>query len=813
MDNLVADARLAFRQLVKNPSFTAVVVITLAIGIGLNAAVFSTVDALLLRPLPGTRSPEELVQVYRSWRGGWEYGSNSIPHFDDIRARSGEVFSGVATFGLQYLNVSASDRPRRVMGSMVSANYFSVLGVGAARGRVFTPDEDVGRGAHPVVVLSHAGWSGLFNSDPGVVGRKMMLNGRTYTVVGVTPPEFKGSLPVLTPTLWVPLMQLADIQPGQEGLLDNRSSNSMFVTARLRPGVDLAMASDRMAALMAQLRAEYPGEYERNTITLVPQSRSGIHPMFKDAQVGLSAVVMAVVGLLLLIACANVANIFLARAHGRGREMAIRLSVGAGRADLVRQLMVESLVFAGAAGLAGLAVAVWAMGLANRIVIPVDMDFSADLRLSPGVLLFTLGATAATGLLFGLAPALQATRPAMVPALKGETAAGGSRSRMSRGLVVAQTALSIVLLVCAGLFLRNLRAATQVDKGFVSDNLFVAEVDPGLQGYSRARSEDFFRRLTERVAAAPGVRAVGLGDRMPLGIGSSDWGIQVPGYTPAPGEYMGVQYNRVALGYFAALRIPIVRGRDFSARDDSSAPPVLVVNQAFVARFFRGGEALGRTVRVSGRDYTVVGVVPTGKYSRLGEPPTPFMYWAVAQNWTSGMTVFVRTAGDPAAAAATLRSEVAALDPDLPLANARTMNSHLGLALLPARLSGWALGVFGLLALGLASVGIYGVVAYSVAQRTREIGVRMALGASTSDAVTLVMRQGLAPVLLGTGIGLAGALAASRLIRSVLYGGSALDPVTFVAVPLVLVGVAMLATWIPARRAAAVDPVLALRQE
>jgi predicted permease len=813
MSRLLADLKQARRQLVKSPLFTAVVVGTLAIGIGLNTAVFSTVDALLLRPLPGVRSPEELVQAYRTYQGGHQFGSNSIPHFNSLRERSGHVFSGVATFGLDYLSLSASDRPRRVMGSMVSANYFSVLGVGAARGRVFTPDEDVGRGAHPVVVLSDAGWKGLFAGDPNVVGRSIVLNGKSYTVVGVTPPEFKGALPVLTPTLWVPLMQLADVRPGDGALFDSRGRNNLFVIARLRAGVDIALARDRMTALMAELRSEYPDSYKNSGVNLVLQSRTGIHPMFKDAQVGLSAVVMAVVGILLLIACANVANIFLARARTRDREMAIRLSVGAGRGDLVRQLLTESFVFAVAAGLAGLAVALWAMGLANRIVVPTDMDFGADLRLSPSILVFTLGVTAATGLLFGLVPALQATRPALVPALKGEAPAGASRSRVSWGLVVAQTALSIILLVCAGLFLRNLKAAASVDKGFVSDNLYIAEVDPELQGYSRARSEDFYRRLIERLRSAPGVRAVGLGDRAPLSLGSSDRSVEIAGYTPGPNEFMSIQFSTVAPGYFEALGIPIVRGRGFTAQDDSAAPGALVVNQAFVARYSRGQEMLGRTVRFGGRDHAVIGVVPTGKYLRLGEDPTPFMYQAQAQHWNSGMTFFVRTAGEPTAVAATLRSEVAALDPNLPLSNARAMNSHLGIALLPSRLVGGVLGIFGLLALGLAAVGIYGVVAYTVAQRTREIGIRMALGADALDAVLLVMRQGLAPVALGTGLGLVGALAASRLLRSVLYGGSALDPVTFVAVPLVLVGVAVLATWIPARRAAGVNPVLALRQE
>ena len=814
MGRLANDLKLARRLLVKSPAFTAVVVVTLALGIGLNTAVFSAVDAMLLRPLPGVRSPDELVQVFRSHRGGDRYRASSIPHFNDLRERSRDVFSGVAAWSLEYLSLSTSERPQRVLGTMVSANYFSVLGVGAARGRVFTPDEDVGRGAHPVVVLSDAGWRGLFAGDPGVVGRAVVLNGRSYTVVGVTPPAFKGMAPAVAPALWIPLMQLGHVRPGYDGAFDERDNSFVSVVARLRSGVGLGLANDRMAALIAQLGTEHPDYYRDSGINLVPQSKAGnIHPGFRDAQLGLSAVVMAVVGVLLLIACANVANLFLARARGRDREMAVRLSLGAGRGAIARQLLTESLAFAGAAGLAGLAVAWWAIGLVNRVSLPMEVDFRPDLRLSPLVLVFTMLVTVGTGLVFGLIPAFQATRPSLVPALKGEAPAGGPRSRMSRGLVVAQSALSILLLVCAGLFLRSLKAATSIDTGFVSDNLFVAELDPGMQGYARARSEAFYRALAERLAATPSVRAVGLGRHMPMGFSGSAEDVVVPGYAPRPHEDLFMSYNTVSPGYFEAMGIPIVRGRGFTARDDSAAPPALVVNQRFSERFWPGQDALGRTVRMGGRDHTVIGVVPTGKYFSLGEEPTPFMYVAQAQHWRAGMAIFVRTAGAPSAIAATLRSEVAALDPNLPLSNARTMNSHLGIALLPSRLSGAALGVFGLLALGLASVGIYGVVAYSVAQRTREIGIRMALGAAASDAVLLVMRQGLAPVLVGTALGLAGALAVSRLIRSLLYGGSALDPVTFAAVPLVLVGVAMLATWIPARRAAAVDPVLALRQE
>jgi putative ABC transport system permease protein len=812
MSRLLNDLRLARRLLVKSPLFTTIVVVTLALGIGLNTAVFSAIDALLLRPLPGVRDAGELVQLYRSYRDGMAYGSNSIPHVTELRNRSKEAFAGVAGWTFVPLNISTSGRPQRALAEMVTANYFNVLGVSAARGRTFVADEDVGRGAHPVAVLSDAAWRSLFGGDADVVGKPVTVNGQKYTVIGVAPAGFKGTMPIVTPVMWVPLMQLATLRPGSAKDFDNRGNNFMNVIARLAPGVSLAVANDRMKTLSTQLEAEYPDTYRESGVNLVLQSEAGIHPTMKGAQVGLSAVVLGVVAILLLIACVNVANLFLARARDRAREMAVRLSLGAGRRVLIRQLLTESVLFAGVAGVAGLAVAWWAIGLANQVALPIDVDFHPDLRLSPVVLLFTLGVTLVTGMLFGLAPALQATRPSLVPALKGDAPAG-AHSRSSRGLIVAQTALSIILLVCAGLFLRNLKAATSADKGFVSDNVLIADVDPGLQGYDRARTEDFYRRLTTRLTAMPTVRGVGMIDQLPLSLGSSDHAVSIPGYTPGAHENMSIHYSTVSPGYLAAMGIPLTSGRAFTAQDDSAATPVLVINQRFADRFWPGESALGRTVHVSGHDATVVGVVSTGKYQRLGEDPTAFMYHVQAQHWETGMTLVIRTTGDPESIVPQLRAEVAAMDPDLPVSNARTLNSHLGIALLPARIAGAVLGIFGLLGLVLASVGIYGVMAYSVAQRTREIGIRLAIGAGRGDVVRLIMRQGVSVVLLGAVIGLLGALVAARLIRGALYGENALDPLTFVVVPAVLTGVALLATWIPARRASAVDPVMALRRE
>ncbi len=797
----------------KSPLFTSIVVITLALGIGLNTAVFSAVEALLFRPLPGAQSTNELVQLFQTAPGGVQYNSNSVPHYFDLRDRTPTVFSGVATWSFQEMNISADERPQTVLGQMVSANFFTVLGATPAMGRFFTPDEAVGRGAHPVAVLGHAAWRTMFGEDPQIVGRKIVVNGAAMTIVGVATPEFGGAMPMVQAALWAPLMQMEQLRPGSGRDFENRGNNFMNVVARLKPGVSPAQARARLTAVTAELQREFPDDYREKSINMVMQDEAGIHPMFRSAQVGLSSVVMIVVGLLLIIACVNVANLFLSRARDRAREMAVRLALGARRAALVRQLLVESLLFSVISGGVGLLVAVVAIRLANGITLPLDADFSPHLRLSSSVLGYAIGVSVLTGMLFGIAPALQSTRPDLIPALKGEAPAGQSRSRTSRGLVVAQMALSIVLLISAGLFLVNLRSATALDKGFTGENMLIADVNPGLQGYPRSQTEALYASLLERLRADPAIRDAAVISEVPLGLSSSDRGVTIPGYTPTQNENMSIFYTRIGPEYFKTMGIGLRDGREFRTQDDSSAAPVVVVNQHFADRFWPGQSAIGRVVRTSGRDFTVVGVAPTGRYLRLGEDATAFMYFPQAQLWTSSMSVVMRTSGDPASAIPTLRAHVTALDPTLPINNVRTMAQHLGIALLPARVAGTALGVFGLIGLLLASVGMYGVMAYSVSQRTREIGIRMAIGASSGNVVGLIMKQGLTLVLIGTVIGLAGALAASRALASVLYGGDALNPLTFVAVPLILIAVAALATLIPALRASSVHPAVTLRAD
>ncbi|MCC6774804.1 MAG: ABC transporter permease [Gemmatimonadaceae bacterium] len=812
MTTLLQDLRLALRLVVKSPLFTSVVVLTMAIAIGLNTTVFAAVEALLLRPLPGATQPERIVQLYRTFPG-IDWGSNSIPHYQDVRERTTDVFSGVASWTFSTFSLAAGDRPQRLMGQVVSANFFSTLGVRPALGRFFLPDEDVGRGAHPVVVLGDGGWRRLYGADPGVIGTTINLNGRTMEIVGVAPAGFRGVLHLVDPIAYVPLMQLGEVQPERARSFENRGNNFMNVVARLKDGVTPAQAADRLTAVNNELASAYPDDYAKSGTIVIPQSDAGIHPSIRNAQVGLSAVILGVVGILLLVACVNVSNLFLARARDRSREMAVRLAIGATRRQLLRQLMVESLLFSVLAGAVGIAVAVFGIGLANKISIPMEIGLRPDLQLNPTVLTFTALVTLAAGLLFGLAPALQATRPSLVPALKGEAPAGDSRSRVKQGLIVAQMALSIILLTGAGLFVSNLRTATQLDVGFNMDDAVMASVAPSLQGYDRPRTEAFYNTLLERLRQTGGVTAVGMIDQLPLALSNSDSRVEILGYVPAEGEGMNVHYSSITPDFLAAMGIRLVAGRDFTARDDSSAARVMIINERFAERFWPGEDAVGRTVKRGGRDHTVIGVVPTGKYVSLGEEPRAFMYFAQQQAWSAAMQIVVRSPNDPAALLATLRTEIQALDPQMPVVDLRPLAAHLGTALMPARIAGGALGLFGIIGLLLAAIGMYGVMAHTVGQQTREIGIRMALGSTTGAVVRRVMGQGLRQVLLGCAIGVAGAAGAFVLIRGVLYGTGSMTIATFLAAPAVLVAVAALALFIPARRASRIDAQVALRYD
>jgi len=814
MNDLWQDLRFSTRMLTKSPMFTLAAVTTLALGIGLNAATFSAVRGILLRPLGGVEEPDRLVQMYRHWPG-IEFGSNSIPHYQDLRDRSGDVFESVAAWFFQPMAIAGDGESERTIGLLVSANFFQTYGVRPVLGRAFLPGvEDRDPGAHPVAVLGHGYWLTRFGADPSIVGRTVSINGRGYEIVGVAPEEFRGPISFASPPVFVPLMMQREMDPSRD-LIASRGNNSMNVVGRLADGQTLAQGQAMVDAILEQLREELPASYDDQLgIRLVPQNEAGIHPSFGAAQMGMGSVMMAVVGLLLLIACVNVANLFLARARDRRREMGVRLSLGAGRRRLVRQLLTESLVFSVVAGLAGLALAAVGTKMLSTFRPPFDGPWDMSVDVDTTVLLFTAAISLAAGLVFGMAPALQSARPETMTAIKGESGGRPGRSRASSALVVVQMSLSILLLVTSGLFLRSLQRATEIDPGFEEPrSLATMAIDPGLQGYEEARGREFWDRMLADVAALPEVRSAGLAWTLPLGLNSSDRGVEIPGHEFGPEERSSLHYTYASEGYLETMGIELVEGRSFTRSDDADGAPVILVNRRFAERFWPGETAIGRIVSTAGAEREVVGVVETGKYGSLGEEPVEFMYLPYREQYQSAMTIVARADTDPQAVMQQMRAVVRELDPDLPVYDARSMEDHMGLVLLPARLGGSVLGLFGLLGLALAAVGIYGVMAYSVSQRSRELGIRVAMGADRPAVLRLVLAEGMRLTLLGTVIGVAAALGAGRLVQGLLYNVSAMDPIAFAGVPALLVGVAALAVYLPARRAAAVDPMKALKTD
>ena len=814
MSDLLDDLRFSIRMLVKNPMFTLAAVTTLALGIGLNAATFSAVHGILLRPLPGAEAPDELVQIYRTWPG-IEFGSVSIPHYQDLRDRTGDVFEQVGAWHFLPMSLAVDGNSERTMGLVVSANFFQTYGVQPAVGRVFLPGvEDRDPGAHSVAVISDGFWRARFGARPDIVGTTISINGNPFEIVGVTPRDFSGPMSIAAPPIYVPIMQSHVLTPAFDAITA-RGSNHMNAIGRLREGATLEQAEQVLSGVLARLGEEYPESYEDQLgHTLVLQKNAGIHPSYGAAQLGMSTVMMVVVGLLLLIACVNVANLFLARARDRRREMGIRVSLGAGRGRIVRQLMTESLLFSALAGVAGMGLAVLATQLLRNFRPPIDGPWKITVDMDVTVLWFTMGVSLLAGFVFGMAPALQAARADSVSSIRGEDAGRDGRSRMSSTLVVVQMALSLLLLISSGLFLRSLQSATRIDPGFDDPrSIVMASVDPRLQGYDEPRSREFWDRLLEEVRRQPQVSVAGLTFIAPLGLDNSDRGVAIPGYEFADGERSSLMYSFVTEGYLETMGIELLEGRSFTRTDDDSGARVMIVNRRFADRFWPNQSALGKVVRTAGEEWQVVGVVETGKYRSLGEDPTEFMYLPQRQIYRSDMTLVARTSGDPAVVLNRLRETVRTLDSDMPVYDVRSMEDHMGIALLPARLGGTVLGIFGLLGLLLAAVGIYGVMAYSVSQRRRELGIRVALGADRSSVLRLVLGEGMRLAVIGTVVGLLGAVGAARLVQGLLYDVNAIDPIAFTIVPLSLMAVAGLAVYLPARRAAGLDPLKALKAE
>ena len=830
MLHLLNDLRFAIRKLAKAPGFTTVAVLTLAIGIGATTAIFSVANAVLLRPLPGVTGPDRLVAVYTSDFSSGPYGTSSYPDYLDYRDQV-TAFSGLAAFAgfTRQVNFSAGGEAERIGIQLASGNYFDVLGVDAAAGRTLRPADAEAPGAGAVAVLSHAAWRQRFGTDPGVIGRTIRLNGRAFTVVGVAPRDFHGTELAAVPEAWIPT-SMAELVFGSADVLERRGSRWMGMVGRLAPGATIEQAAAQIRTIAAQLAIAWPDTNlgtlqapdEARPMTLLPTSEAMIDPGARETVVRVAWLLGAAALLVLLIACANLANLQLARAAGRGGEIALRFSLGAARGRVVRQLLTESLLLGIVGGAAGLALALSLAGLFLDSGFVIDLVAAEAVPVSLldfGVLGFAFLVSVAASVAFGLAPALQASRTALVSVLKesgSRAAAGGGLSRTRSALVVGQVAFALVLLVGAGLFVESLQQTLSVQRGFTLQRALIASLDLRSSGYGAAEGLALFDALKERTESQPQVTSTALAVLVPVNASGMRRRADVDGYLPQPSEDMEINFNLVGRDYFRTMGIELLRGRGFLESDREGAPRVAVVNETFAQRYFGGADPVGRTFRYGGADgdpVRIVGMVRDGKYRSLHEPSLPYIYEPLSQNYSPFVSLVVATAGEPTDMVPLLRAELRQLDANLPLFGVRTLQEHLGALVGSERAVSRLVTAFGVVALLLATLGIYGVMSFLVAQRTREIGTRMALGARAGSVLRLVMGRGAMLALVGLMVGFAAALGASRALASQLYGVSVMEPAIFGVVAAILAIAALVACYIPARRATRVDPVRSLREE
>jgi macrolide transport system ATP-binding/permease protein len=816
MQTLLQDLRYGARLLLKNPGFSLIALLSLALGIGATTAIFSLVNTVLLRPLPVER-PDQLQAISVQVNNGG-VAAFSYLNYVDFRDRN-EVLSGIYASRIAPMGLSHNGNNERLWGYEVTGNYFQVLGVQAVKGRMFTPEEDRVRLANPIAVLSYGCWQRRFAGDPDIVGKDIIINGHGFRIIGVAPEGFVGTELIFLPEIWVPMTMQEWIEPGNSWL-DKRATQNIFATGRLKPEVSREQAEASLNLLAQQLGQEYPNENEGLSIALTQPGF--VLPNIRDAFVSFSAILLATVALVLMIACTNIASLMLARATKRRKEIAIRLSLGASRAQLMRQLLTESLLLSLIGGAAGLLLAIWIIDLVVAFKPPVDIPITIDLQMDWRVLLFSVFLSLVTSVLFGFVPALQATKSDVVSALKDETSIGGyRRSRLRGSLVVLQIALSLVLLIAAGLVLRSLQHLQTMNPGFATENGLIMSFDLGLQGYDQAKGKQFQKQIIERVNALPGVRSAALTDLFPLSANYNGSTIYVQGQPAVRGvDVPSAMVSSVSADYFSTMEIPLLAGREFTEQDNEKATRVAIVNESFVRRLMPDlaslEDAIGKQFSYrsfEGPFVRIVGIARDGKYWTIGEAPQPFVYDPLVQSYNAGTILVVRSSVEPSNLISSIRKEFQTLDENLPIFGVKTLTEHMSFSLFPARVAAILLGSFGLIALMLAAIGIYGVMAYSVAQRTREIGIRMALGARGRDVLQMVIKQGITLALIGVSLGLLAALAVTQLMSSVLYGVSATDILTFAMVSALLTGVALLACFVPARRAAKVDPMVALRYE
>jgi predicted permease len=812
MNALLQDLKYGLRVLMKAPGFTIIAVLTLALGIGANSTIFSWINSTVLNPIPGVAHQNEFVELTA---GAKDHDPLSYPDYVDLRDHNSSLTSLIA-FSLFSMDITGTDKPQRVWGVFASANYFDALGVQPILGRGFLPVEGTRPGGAPVVVISYRLWETHFGGDGNVVGQTMQINKRPFTIVGVAPRDFQGTQTGLRADLWLPVMMVQPFMTGTDSILNQRGDNWLILLGHLKPGMSREQAQSNLSIVYGEIVKQYPDAH-RGSVGVVKLSPMWSAPFGANYYLGtILFLLMGISGVVLLLACANVANLMLVRAVGRRREMAIRLSIGATRWRLVRQLLAESLLLSLGGGFVAMLLTLWSAGTLGGFVPPSEVPVYINVQVDRTVLLATLVISIVTGAVFGMLPALRSARLEPVVVLKEESGAassGRNKARLSSGLVVAQISMSLLLLVCAGLFIRSFRQAQKFNPGFNPHNVLLDSYDLGGVGYDQKSGTEFHRQVYDKLKATPGVESVALANWVPLGFASSSTTLNVEGYVPQLHESMDTDDAIVSPNYFHTMQIPMVEGREFTDGDTAQTQLVAVVNQQFVMRYWRNQDAIGKRIEADGKWYTVAGVAQNSDTDDLGQKFKPFVYFPLYQDYDSRVAIHARVAGNPLAYVSQVQDAVHSLDADLPLFDLMTLESRIELSTTNDRIGGVFVGAFGILALVLAAVGVYGVLSYTMRQRTHELGIRMALGAEPRNVFALVLLQGAVLALLGIGIGLAASYALTRALADQLFGVSATDPATFAGVAILLLIVALVACYIPARRAMRTDPMVALRYE
>ena len=816
MQSIISDIRVAFRRAKKRPGFTVVALLSLTLGIGANTAVFSLVDAILLRrpPIP---HPDRIAEIYQK-QTDFPYAPFSYPDYVDFKRATGSTFSQMSISEFTVAARDMGDHVESLTGELVNGDYFPLLGLTPAAGRLLGPADDVAPGAHPVVVLSHDYWQRDFGADVNAVGKTIRLSGRPYTIVGVAPASYTGTVSGIAPSVFLSIQMINQVQPDVRDQLVERGSHSAFMKARLAPGATMAQARAVAERFTAEMLKQYPSDWPGGTSLLViPMTDIAVNPLLDPVVVPAAAALMAVVGLVLLVACANLASFLLAQARDRRKDVAIRLAIGASRRVLVRQFLIEALCLSVLGGAAGVALSGVALRAVLRTDLPLPLPLTFDISLDWRVLSFGVLASVVAGLLFGLAPSLQATRATVIETIKNENADGGPTRRftMRNALVVGQVSVSLALVITAFLFLRSLQARATVSPGFGSAPAGVLWIAIPTDRYDSTRRQQLLSDVESRMARIPGVVTVGAMDNLLLNpLSQEGKRIKVPGVTPPKGQSsFDIDMASADTGLFGALGISIVRGRGFTAADVPGAPRVVVINEAMAHQFWPNEDAVGKTFRTDTATFEVVGVAKTTKVRTLGEAPRPFFFTALRQDFSATDWLVARTTEDADRTAAQMLATVREVDPSIMVLQAKTVARHLATQLLPARLGAIAFTLFAGLALGLAVLGVYGVVGYAVSRRTREAGIRLAIGAQPGALVRLLMREGLTLVAIGAMIGVALGFVGAQVLRTLLFGIGAVDPIAFIGAPLLLVVVGAVAAFLPARRAGRVDPARVLRSD